>query len=167
MFLGHFSSAEIWRGSTINRRDHSGEEGLGEEEVCSEHLLVSKSRALMGLFRWLFPTPTVPHPQLFLQPIKTRIKAKCPNLGHHVPALACHHPKSTKAVPGRKGVCPTLDLSSTQVNSMDLPWHYPLSSLWCLTSIRLCLTLVQNSEMSSKHLRIKPTHRLWAIPLTR
>lgn len=36
-----------------------------------------------------------------------------------------------------------------------------------LTSIRLCLTQMQNSAMSSQHLRIKPTHSLWASTLTR
>lgn len=103
VFQGHFSCAKLWRGSTINRRGHSGEGGLRKEEVCSEHLLVSKSRALAGLFRRPFSTRTVPHTQPLLQSIKTRARAKCSGLGHHDSAPAHHHPKSTKTVPGRRG----------------------------------------------------------------
>lgn len=46
-----------------------GEGGLGEAEVCSEHLLVAKPRALVGLFRGPFPI------------IKTRAGAKCSGFG--------------------------------------------------------------------------------------
>lgn len=50
-----------------------GEGGLGEAEVCSEHLLVAKPRALVGLFRGPFPI------------IKTRAGAKCSGFGASVP----------------------------------------------------------------------------------
>lgn len=77
MFQGHLSSAEIWRGSAINRRGLEvggrGREGWGRRKC------VPKSRALAGLFRGPFLT------------IKTRAGAKCAGLGPHVPAPANPH----------------------------------------------------------------------------
>lgn len=84
------------------------------EEVRSEHLLVSQSGAPAGLFSGLFPPPhpTVPYPSLF---------SVCPNQGRsQVLWPESPRPGSTKTGPGRKGVCPALGLSLTQVNSMHL-----------------------------------------------
>lgn len=147
VFQGHFSSAKLWRGSTINRRGRSGEGGLREEEVCSEHLLVSKSRALAGLFRSPFSTRTMRHPQPLLQSIKTRAGAKCSGLGHHDPAPAHHHPKSTQTVPGRRGSVLLWTFNSGQFHGPPVASAPPP-----------CLILVQNSAVPFQRLGIKPTH---------